>query len=80
MGRRRGDCDPIRAVEKKTPPKRGFPISRPGAPAQEGAARERALKRGIQFGQDFEQVGDQSVIGDLEYRGFLVLVYGDDDL
>src|SRR6478752_7295613 len=30
--------------------------------------------------QGFEQVGDEAVVGDLEDRGVLVLVDGDDDL
>src|SRR5499426_1198068 len=33
----------------------------------------------LELGQGLEQVGDQAVVGDLEDRGFLVLVDGDDD-
>src|SRR5690606_4963063 len=39
-----------------------------------------ASQRLLQFGQDGEEVADEAVIGDLEDRGFLVLVDGDDDL
>ena len=37
-------------------------------------------KRLLQFRQDFKQVGDETVVGDLEDRGLLILVDGDDDL
>src|SRR5690242_4665403 len=34
---------------------------------------------GVEFGQRLIEIGNQPVIGDLEDRGFLVLVDGDDD-
>src|ERR1700712_4723544 len=38
------------------------------------------LERLLEFGKDFEEVADKAVIGDLEDRGFLVLVDRDNDL
>ena len=37
------------------------------------------LQFGLQFRHEGEQIADQTVVGDLEDRGFLVLVDGDDD-
>src|SRR6266540_6543678 len=34
----------------------------------------------VKFRERLEQIGDQTVVGDLEDRRFLVLVDGDDDL
>ncbi len=37
-------------------------------------------KRLFKLRQSFEQIRDEAIVGDLEDRGFLVLVDGDDDL
>jgi hypothetical protein len=38
------------------------------------------MKLARQFRHDLEEVADEAVVGDLEDRGFFVLVDGDDDL
>ncbi|KQU08295.1 hypothetical protein ASG68_22105 [Rhizobium sp. Leaf453] len=41
---------------------------------------KKGLERLLQFRQDVEEIADEAVVCDLEDRGFLVLVDGDDDL
>ena len=61
---------PELARNEKAPPKRGFLFS----------TEMRVLsERFVQFRQRLEEVGDETVIGDLEDRRFFVLVDSHDD-
>src|SRR5690349_9297007 len=55
-------------------------LVRPAPPLSFAKIAVRQSERLFKLRQDREEIADQTVIGDLEDRRFLVLVDGDDDL
>src|SRR5262245_58409601 len=74
-------CFSLIAAERPGGPRRRSPHRIPCFRVQAVPLSMPCLSKGLcELRQGLEQVGDETVVGDLEDRGFLVLVDGDDDL